>query len=447
MKSPRAFFWLLTALSAAVAATTTAAFAQTGQQATTPNSAHHAVRAMPYNAELVQALSALPPEQAVRKTLENLPQLRSGALGIDLANSGKARLQAGQYEWTVRASAKRRSEQNGDKFNEQELVLERPVRWFGKAAKDLAIGDKGIELAHATHADLWHEASRSLMKDWFDSLRESAGIRRLGEQLAVAEQLRGIAEKRVKAGDAAQLELLMADTETRRVSILLQQAQLRDEQMRQMLETNYPGLPQPRLEQLPVPAALAESANFWQDQIMDDNHELELAQAEADLFSLQAARIASDKMPDPTIGMLASRERSGQERLIGISISIPLPGGARSAEAGSASLKARMAAERVTQARLKVYSAAQRVVSDSKRSHAIWQTMQQIQQQSQTQASKMMSAYQLGEASLSEALATRRQALDATLASESAQIDALAALARLQLDAHLIWAMEETVSH
>ncbi|MFZ6747337.1 TolC family protein [Undibacterium sp. Ren11W] len=448
MKSARAFFLLLTTLSAA--ATATATIAQTVSQATVPNTAHHAVKAMPYNADLVHALSALPPEQAVRKTLENLPQLRSGALGIELANSGKTRLQAGQYEWTLRATAKRRSEQNGERFNEQELTLERPVRWFGKAAKDLAIGDKGIELAHAAQADLWHEASRSLMKDWFDSLRESAGIRRLGEQLTLAEQLRGIAEKRVKAGDAAQLELLMADTETRRVSILLQQAQLREEQIRQMLETNYPGLPQPRLEQLPVPATLTESASFWQDKIMDDNHELELAQAEADLFNLQAGRIASDKMPDPTVGVLSSREQTqngGQTRMLGISISIPLPGGARSAEASNASLKARMAAERVTQARLKVYSAAQRVITDSKRSHAIWQTMQQIQQQSLTQASKMMSAYKLGEASLSEALATRRQALDATLASESAQIDALAALARLLLDAHLIWSIDQVAEN
>ena len=404
--------------------------------------AQHASQPVANTPEVMQALSVLPPEPRVRLTLENLPQLRSSAINIDLAKSGKSRLQAGQYEWTVRAANNRRTDQNGDRFNEQELALERPVRWFGKAGKDLAIGEKGVLLAHATHADNWHEASRSLMKDWFDTLRETASIRRLNEQLTVAEQLRGIAEKRVKAGDAAQLELLQADTETRRVSVLLQQAQLREEQMRQMLETNYPGLPLPQLEQLPLPSLSAESAAFWQDKIMDDNHELELAQAEADLFTLQAARIASEQMPDPTIGLRAGRERNGQERLIGISISMPLPGGARWIETSSAHLKARMAAERVTQARLKVSSAAQRVITDSKRSHTIWQTMQQMQQQSQTQASKMMSAYKLGEATLSDTLATRRQALDASLAAESAQIDALQALARLQLDAHLIWSID-----
>jgi outer membrane protein TolC len=150
-------------------------------------------------------------------------------------------------------------------------------------------------------------------------------------------------------------------------------------------------------------------------------------------------------MPDPTIALRAGRERNGQERLFGISISIPLPGAARHADTGSAHLKARMAAERVTQAQLKVRAAALRVVTDSIRSQAIWQTMQLMHQQSETQAQKMMRAYQLGEATLGESLTTRRLALDASLAAESAQIDALAALARLQLDAHLIWSVDDAL--
>lgn len=394
------------------------------------------------NEAATAALSVLPPESAVRQTLESMPQLRSSAINIDLAKSGKSRLDAGHYEWTVRAANNRRSDQLGGSFNEQELSIERPVRWFGKAGKDAAIGEKGIELASASHADTWHEASRSLMADWFEALREIAATRRLQEQVEIAEQLRTIAEKRVKAGDAARLELMQADTESKRVGALLQQAQLREEQVVQMLKNNYPGLPAPKADALPTPSMLAESSGFWFDKIMDDNHELELAQAEADLFTLQAARIASDNIPDPTIGLRAGRERNGQERIFGISIAIPLPGAARNADKSSAFLKARMASERFTQTRLKVTANAHRVITDSQRSYSIWQTMQQIRQQSQAQATTMMSAYKLGEASLSDALNTRRQALDATLAAESAQIDALAGLARLQLDAHLIWAIE-----
>lgn len=394
------------------------------------------------NEATTAALSVLPPEPAVRQTLENMPQLRSSALNIDLAKTGKSRLDAGHYEWTVRAASNRRTDQSGASFNEQELSIERPLRWFGKARKDAAIGEKGIELASASHADTWHETSRSLMTDWFETLREIATTRSLQEQLKIAEQLRAIAEKRVKAGDAARLELMQADTESKRVSALLQQARLREEQVVQMLKSNYPGLPTPKADSLPAPAMLDESGSFWLDRILDDNHELELAQAEADLFKLQAARIASDNIPDPTIGVRAGRERNGQERIVGISIAIPLPGAARNADKSGAFLKARMATEKFTQTRLKVTANAQRVITDRQRSYSIWQTMQQIRQQSQAQATTMMSAYQLGEASLSDALNTRRQALDAALAAESAQIDALAGLARLQLDAHLLWAIE-----
>ena len=388
------------------------------------------------------ALSVLPPELAVRRMLEAMPQLRSSVIGIDLARTGKTRLDAGHYEWSAKAATSRRTEQSGASFNEQELTLERPVRWFGKAGKDGAIGDKSIFVAEASHADAWHEAGRALMTDWFGVLREMSATRRLAEQQGVADQLRTIAEKRVKAGDAAQLELLQADTESRRVAALLLQAQQRQEQTLQMLGAQYPGLPQPDAAHLPEPQPSAHPAAFWLDKITSDNHELELAQADADLVALQASRIASDKMPDPTIGFRAGRERDGQERIFGISLSIPLPGAARSADSSSAALKSNLAQERLALARIKVMSGAARVISDSERSQAIWQTMQQIRLQSAQQATTMMSAYRLGEATLSDALNTRRLALDAALAAESAQIDALAAHARLHLDAHMIWAFD-----
>ncbi|EGF31360.1 outer membrane efflux protein [Oxalobacteraceae bacterium IMCC9480] len=151
----------------------------------------------------VLAQSVLPPEQVVRNTLENLPQVRASAMNIDLARAGKARLDAGTHEWTVRTGLSRRTDQIGGRYNEQDVALERAVRWFGKAAKDRAIGDKGIDVAVSGHEDAWHEAGRSLLTDWFGALREMSATLRLEEQVALAGQLRAIAEKRVKAGDAA----------------------------------------------------------------------------------------------------------------------------------------------------------------------------------------------------------------------------------------------------
>ncbi|MEB0136485.1 TolC family protein [Actimicrobium sp. CCC2.4] len=177
-------------------------------------------------------------------------------------------------------------------------------------------------------------------------------------------------------------------------------------------------------------------------KITSDNHELELAQAEADLIGLQAARLSSERMPDPTLAVRAGRERDGQERLVGISIAFTLPGAGRNADQHGAAVKAGMASQRALQTQQKVSAAAQRVVTDSERSLAIWQTMQRIADQSAQQSVTMMRAYTLGEATLTDALMNRRMAMEAALAAESAQIDALAAQARLELDAHLLWAID-----
>lgn len=389
-----------------------------------------------------EPLSILPPDALVRQTLASLPQLRASTLNIDLAAAGRARLQAGPHEWSVRAGVNRRTDQGGDRYNEQELVLERPVRWFGKAEKDAAIGNKGTLIAQAAYEDAWHEAGRNLMKDWFDALREMAATTRLAAQQEVTARLRTIAAKRVDAGDAAQLELLQADTENQRVGALVQQSQLRADQALQLLASAYPALPPPQSGAMPAPPAPQESPAYWFDRITGDNHELTLAQAEADLYLLQASRSASERMPDPTIGVRASRERGGRENVYGVVIAFPLPGAARAADASSAALKAGMASERLAQTQLKVALAARRLIMETSRSHDIWQNMQRIAQQSQRQAATMMSAYQLGEATLAEALNTRRQAHDAALLAESAQIDALAAHARLLLDAHRLWSVD-----
>jgi hypothetical protein len=58
------------------------------------------------------------------------------------------------------------------------------------------------------------------------------------------------------------------------------------------------------------------------------------------------------------------------------------------------------------------------------------------------QANLMQTAYRLGEVGITEALNTRKMALDSAIAADTAQIDALSAYARLHLDAHLIWALD-----
>ena len=388
------------------------------------------------------APSALPPETEVRRVLASLPALRQGVLNTQLAGAERDKLAAGPYEWTVRAGASRRTAPGAERYLEQEVALERPLRWFGKASLDQALGEQGLAVARALHGDAWHEAGRALLRDWFDALRDLAGVARLEEQLAVTQRLQSIAARRVQAGDGAALDLLQADTEQRRVLALLQQARQRSEQSLTLLAISYPGLPRPQADSLPLPQADSESTASWAERIVHDNHELQLAQAEADLYAMRASRLASDAMPDPTLALRAARERDGQERVFGVSLSFPLPGAGRTADRSAAAIKASMARERVAQTQLRVALAARRAASDSVHSHAIWTTLQEVQQQTMRQAELMQRAYQAGECPLAVALAGRRQALDAALTAQTAQIESLAAQARLQLDAHAIWSID-----
>ncbi|MBC3885855.1 TolC family protein [Undibacterium griseum] len=394
-------------------------------------------------AEIPADLSAiLPPRQTVQQTLENLPALRTARLQQDMAAASRQKLESGSHEWVLRTGQTRRTEATGQSLKDQEIALERPVRWFGKAGKDAAIGEKQVSLAQLAYADTWHEAGRTLLSDWFDTLRASVYRQKLEEQLELSRQLRQLTEKRVRAGDAAQIELVQADTELQRLAAQWQQAQMREEQQMQLFSASYPGLQPVPLQTLPAPLPAGLSQNAWIDLIMDDNHELELAEEEAALSRMQASRIASDAMPDPTIGIRVSRERDGQERLLGISISIPLSGSGRTADSSMAQVRARISAEKHSLTRMKVLRDAQRVTREAGHLYTIWQSQQQVQQQSQAQAATMMRAYQLGEAAFSDTLQTRRMALESSLTAATAQLDALQAHARLELDAHRLWTVD-----
>lgn len=387
-------------------------------------------------------LFGLPREQTVRQLLSQLPQLRIGALNNQLAGAEQAKLAAGPGEWVVRGGVSRRSVLDGDRYREQELAVERSVRWFGKAEQDRAVGEKGMALAQAQRADAWHEAGRALMQDWYEALKAQATLERLREQHALIKQLRAIAELRVKAGDGARLELMQADTELRRADALIEQADQQVHHALASLATTYPGLPMPQLAQLPDPQPMQLQRPDQLERILDDNHELELAQVEAQWYGLKAKRAAGERVPDPTIAVRAGRERGGQERTIGLTLSMALPGGARGAESAAAHLRAQMADERVAQVRTKVTLAAQRAVSEQEYSYQVWLSLRAVEQQSDSQARLMELGYKANEYTLAEALLGRRLAMEAALASQLARIAAVAASARVQLDAHALWAID-----
>ncbi len=386
----------------------------------------------------------LPTEPQVRQVLEQSPQVREAGAGIAAADAHARRLQLGPHEWQARVALDRRDARPEDRrFTEQEIGLERTLRWPGKADADARLGDTGARVARLAHADAWHEAARALLADWADAVREARAAQVLAAQSALVEQQLGAVDQRIRAGEAARMERLAVQAEQARASAAATQAQNRAALLARTLAVRYPGLQGVALAAaLPAPPETATPADHAVQRILDDNHELELAEAQAALARRQAERTALDRRADPTVGVRAARERGGQERVLGVFVTVPLGQAGRQADAARALAEADQAEQRLQQTRRRVQAQAQRVAQAAPDALLNWRQLDAARQHTQASADLQVRAWRLGESPLAEVLQARRLAQEATLAAETARVDALAAQARLLLDQHQLWAPE-----
>lgn len=389
----------------------------------------------------------LPPAQQVQHALEDLPQLRASrsALRVEQANAG--RLQAGTQEWTARAGLHQRSERIGRNYLENEIAFERPIRLGSKADKDKALGENGILFADAALADNWHESARMLMALWFDWLREERSALRLQDYAQVLARELQIVQQRFKAGDAPRIDTMLAETELAKARASLAQAGQRARLLAAEISKKFPGVVPAMPSALSAPQPLEGDTVFWQQKILSDNHELELADLGAKQEKLSAERIALEQRPDPTFGVRIASERGGNERIIGFSVSVPLPGQYRRKQTEAALARAQMAEEHAADTRVKVESTAQQVALAADSAWALWQGLANVAQKTEANAALVSRAYALGEAPLSDTLLARRHAIEALAMAEQAQIDALQSWSRLLLDTHAIWSLHEGHEH
>lgn len=391
--------------------------------------------------------SWLPPAQQVTGTLENLPQLRASRTGVRVEQANAGRLQAGSQEWSLRTGVHQRSERIGRNFIENEIALERPLRFADKASKDFAIGENGISVADAALADNWHEAARSLMALWFHWLREERNTLRLQDYAQVLGREVELVRQRVKAGDAPKMELMLAETELAKAHASAATAARKAQLLASEIRTLFPGIVVTLGAPLPAPPKLDSDVATWQQKILADNHELELAELTARQEKLLAERLVLERRPDPVIGVRLAQERGGNDRIMGLSLSIPIPGQYRNKQAEAALARSQMAEEHAQETRVRVENRALQVALAAASAPSLWQRLADVAQQTQDNAALSSRAYALGEAPLSDTLLARRHAIEAQSIAEQAQIDALESWSRLLLDTHAIWSLHEGHEH
>ena len=147
-------------------------------------------------------------------------------------------------------------------------------------------------------------------------------------------------------------------------------------------------------------------------------------------------------MPDPTVGLHVSRERAGEDQIFGAYISVPLPGGARRASSDAALAQADVAGRREAFTTQKITAESAMLYQSATAAFSTWQASRSAAERLGQAADMTARAYQLGEGSLSDLLASRRLANEAQLSARLIQLEALELRYRLLLDAHRLWVMD-----
>lgn len=387
----------------------------------------------------------LPPWAVVAEILRSAPAIAAAEWQVKAEDANRQKLAAGNYEWTLRAGTQRRrvmsSVSNPEaQFREWDVSLEKAWRLPGKAKTDQELGEQGLAVAQTALGDARHETARHLLGLWFNALREQAVWQQWQAQVALLQKQTHAVQRRQSLGDASRLERIQAEAALAQAEAQAKQANTKLQLAELALSQRYPALRgKPLPAQLSTPQAVTGDLADWVAEILEHNHELQLAQGRSKLVLMQAKRVQQDLQPDPSFGLQSSRERGGEERVLGIFVSVPLPGAARHANSEAAQAHANAIYQEELAVRQKVTAEASSLYQTAQTAWQTWQDQHTAAARLSEAADLTARAYQLGEGSLSDLLQTRRQAHEAHLQAHLTRLEALEASYRLALDGHRIW--------
>lgn len=381
----------------------------------------------------------LPPTTQARTWIEQDPTVAEARSARAAAEHAGAAMAASPNEWTARLQSQRRLYRDGAAGStEWSAQLERPISVNGKTAldRDLAGHDLGISRARLNAAR--DEAARALASLWIDAGAATQVLALLRDQQSFAEANLAIVEKRQRAGDASTLDVHVARADLVEMQRQVSLANTGQTKAQARLRLRFPGAG-PGAERLADPTPLPWSDEQWRERILTEAPALRVAEAQWRKAQLAAARARADRVPDPTVGVYTGMEAHRNERIVGVSLSMPLAGTYREQRMLQALREADAARAVLDRERQLLEIQLAETHADAVGSHERWQVAEQGASASHDAARLMQRAYTLGEADLQALLSARRQSLDAARAALEARVDALHWQHRLAIDAHLIW--------
>ncbi|CAN0296669.1 unnamed protein product [Phaeothamnion confervicola] len=382
------------------------------------------------------------PTHIARPLLEQDPGVVAARAGLQVARQEAGLVESSPYEWTTKLSGQRRTLKDGPDYQEWSAGIERPLRLPGKATADRSIGKAAVDGGQARYGEALHEAATELLSLWLDWLGAERGRELAGANRQSAQENLAAVEKRSRAGDASKLDVSLAQADLAEQSRAENDAATLAIASWGRLNARFPGLGR-QFAAFPEPSPIQEDAAFWISRILAESDGLKVAQAQLQNAQAQAARSRAEKMPDPTLGIYTASEAGGRERILGISISIPLPGGQRNWRADKAVYSVEVMRGEVERKKRQLEADIAGAVATAKGAHRSLQIAETGASAMQNNAKLMQRAYSLGEADLQALLLVRQQATSAAQNALAARVTALKSYFLLLVDAHLVWDLDQ----
>lgn len=384
------------------------------------------------------AVPALFPAALAQQWLMQDPSVLAAQSELAAAQVEAQQTAASPYEWTSRLSYQQRDYSTGSVSHEWNVGLERQIRLPAKRRADQALAGATIAAAQAQLELARRQAADDLVGGWLGWLTAHAITASLTQQQRFAEDNVGAVAKRIKSGDAAQIDYRLAIGEVSAIERSVSAARTEEAIAYAKLSARFAI---EGMQPLPLPEPLSppHDVGWWQARTLAVSAQLAAAKAAQAKAEAGVARAAAERMPDPTLGVYAASEAHGDENIVGGTLSIPFPGTRRTLEVQRRVAQVNAARDRRAALELELNGSARAAYANAMGTYASWQLSRNGADVQRENAVIAQKAYTLGEQDLQTLLLARRQALSAAEADQQARAAALRAYVALLLEAKLLW--------
>jgi cobalt-zinc-cadmium efflux system outer membrane protein len=389
----------------------------------------------------------LPPEAAVAEALDNHPSVVAARARIGAARAAARGLAVGSQEIVAQGTIQRRDVRGVGTVPEYDLQFTRPIRLPGKAALDRKAGDAAVSAADNRADDARHQTALLLARQWWGWTGAAAEARVLSEAADILASAVAATRRRLALRDASALELDQAQAAEAAARAASLAASARAAAGRASLAASFPALPLPvSAPPLPVPAIPPEGVARLQALVIERSHEIGASAADAAHAEALKARAARDRIADPSIGLRGFSEQGGNERGLGLVLSMPLGGRARTAAADQAAAMAQSAGAELAATRTAVDAVAAEDAALAAGYLQAWEQAAAAADAAGAAAMRQRKGHALGGIDLADRLIAERLARDAALDEVKARTAAVEAITRLRIDSHTLWMHQEPES-